>query len=128
VTFSVFIDFVLIAGACGILTGSICLLALRRHRIAIDRSHAELRSMLREQEVEWSARIEQLNRGMAILELRAQNYDEVAKGGGLTHSVRLRAMQLLRSGMSPESAASTLGIGRREMRLIAGVSRTLSLH
>jgi len=30
--------------------------------------------------------------------------------------------------MPPDSAASTLGIGRREMRLIAGVSRALSLR
>lgn len=121
----------LIAGVFGILGGLICLLALRNHRVAVEKTQAELRlelqSMLREQQVACSGQIAQLGRNVAVLELSAQNIDEAAKGG-LTRSVRSQAMQLLRSGMSPESAASTLGIGRREMRLIARVSRTLSLR
>jgi|SRR5579863_2494545 len=103
-TIPVFIDPGLLTGVCGILIGLIGLLALRKHRIAAGRAHAELRSMLREQEAEWSGRMEQFER-----------------------HTKDRALQLLQSGMSAESAASTLGIGRREMRLIAGVSRMLML-
>jgi hypothetical protein len=121
------IDPGLVTGVCGILAGLICLVALRGHRIAAAKVHAELRSMVREQEAEWSGRIEQLDHRMAAFELRVQSVDDAAKGG-LTHSVRTRALQLLQSGMSVESVASTLGIGRREMRLIARVSRTLTLR
>ncbi len=116
-TIPVFIDPGLLTGVCGLLAGVICLLALRRHRIATAGAHAEVRSMVREQEAEWSERMEQL-------EMRAQNTDDAAK---VTHSARAGALQLLRSGMSAESAVSTLGIGRREMRLIAEVSRTRAL-
>jgi hypothetical protein len=115
-----------VAGACGILAGSICLLALRRHRIIAEKTQSEFRSLLHEQKAECFQQIAQLDRNMAVLELSAQNIDD-ACNGGFTRALRSQAMQLLRSGMSPEIAASTLGIGRREMRLIARVSHTLSL-
>jgi len=126
VTFT-FVDPGVPGGASGILGSVICWLALRQRRIAVERTHAELWAMLGAHKAECSEKIEQLGRGIAVLELSAQNRDE-AGNAGLTRSVRSQAMQLLRSGMPPDSAASTLGIGRREMRLIAGVSRALSLR
>lgn len=122
---SAFIDPGLIAGVSGILAGLLCLFALRKRGAAFERAHAELLAMLGAHNAECSERIEQIGCGMAVLELNAQNIDGAGKAG-LTRSVRSQAMQLLRSGMPPDSAASTLGIGRREMRLIARVSRTLS--
>jgi hypothetical protein len=86
VTLPVFIDPGLLTGVCGILVGLIGLLALRSHRLATAKAHAEVRSLVGRQEAEWSGRIEQL-------ELRTP---------------------------------TTLGNGRREMRLIAAVSRTLT--
>jgi hypothetical protein len=88
----------LIAGAFGILGALICLRASRNGRA----THAELRSMLREHKVECSEQIEQLRRGIAALEL-----------------------QRPRPGMSPGEAVSRLGIGRREMQLIARISTVL---
>jgi hypothetical protein len=114
-----------IAGASAMLGSVFCLLALRKRGAAFERTQAELRAMLRAHKAECSERIEQLGCGVAILELTAQNIDEAGKAG-LTRSVRSQAMQLLRCGTSPDSAASTLGIGRREMRLLARVSRILS--
>lgn len=99
-----FINPGLATGVSGILAASICLLALRKHRLAAARDHADLRSMVRGQEAEWSSRIEQLGHGMAALERRARSV-----------------------GMPADGAAPTLGLGRREMRLIAEVSRTLAL-
>lgn len=124
----------LIAGATGSIPGLICLLVLRRHRIKIDNTRSELRSemnsivhsALNEYKVECAEQIAQLGRNVETLERNAQNVDEAGKGG-LTRSVRSQAMHLLRSGMPPESAASVLGIGKREMRLIARVSGILSL-
>ena len=96
-TLPVFIDPGFLTGVCGILVGLIGLLALRSHRLATAKAHAEIRSLFGKQEAEWSVRMEQL-------EMRTP--------------VQARTLQ---------SAASTIGIGRREMRLIAEVSRTLAL-
>jgi hypothetical protein len=117
----------LIAGASGILGSVICWLALRQRRIAVERTHAELGAMLGSHKADCAEKIEHLGRSIVVLELTVQNRDEAGKAG-LTRSVRSQAMQLLRSGMPQDIAASTLGIGRREMRLIAGVSRALSLR
>jgi hypothetical protein len=127
-----FLDPDLMAGAfLGALGGLTCFVALQRHRAAVGKDQVELRSdlqsSLREQEAEWSSQILELRRNVAALELGSQNTDDAARGE-LTRSVRSQAMQLLRSGISPERAAVTLGIGRREMRLIATVSRTLSIE
>jgi hypothetical protein len=118
----------LIAGACGILAALICGLALRRQRI---RNHAEaaalrseLESMVRAQHTECADQLARLGESVSALENSAQSMDAAAKGG-ITRSARSQAMQLLRSGMSPENAASTVGMGRREMQLLAGVSRIL---
>lgn len=129
-----YVDPGLIVGGLGCLGGAICLIALRRHRMAIESARSELRSELNtmvhsaldEYKVECAEQIAQLGRNVATLERAAQNIDEAGKGG-LTRSVRSQAMHLLRSGMQPESAASVLGVGKREMRLIASVAGILSL-
>jgi hypothetical protein len=128
----------LMAGAV-VVSGSLFgLVEWRKHRVRAAGNHArllsELRSelqsrmqaMLLEQQVEYSRRIAELGSNVAALEQSAQNVDEV-RTGELSRSVRSQAMQLLRSGMSPASAASALRIGKREMRLIATVSSTLSI-
>jgi hypothetical protein len=128
----------LIAGAV-VISGSLFgLVGWRKYRVKAGGNHAwllsELRAELQSQmqamllahQVEYSEQIAQLGRNVAALEQSAQNVDEV-RTGGLSRSARSQAMQLLRSGMSPESAASALRIGKREMRLIATVSSTLSL-
>lgn len=132
------IDPGLMAGAVVISGGVFGLVEWRKHRVRADGNHARLLSALRselqsqmqamllEQQAEYSEQIARLGRNVAALEQSAQNVDEV-RTGELSRSVRSQAMQLLRSGMSPESAASALRIGRREMRLIASVSSTLSL-
>jgi hypothetical protein len=128
----IFSGFVL--GILATLTGVIWLVALRRQRLAVDLKLCELESIIRQQHDE-SARgtgqieqsVAQLSRSVADLELNARNIGE-AGWGGLTRTRRSQAMQLLRSGMSPESAASNLGIATREMRLISRVSRVLSLQ
>jgi hypothetical protein len=90
------------------------------------RFRLEMQSMLREHQVECSAQIAQLAANVAVLETSAQNADNLSTGA-LSRSTRSQAMQLLRSGMSPENVAASLGLGRREMRLLASVSRTLHL-
>lgn len=113
-------------GALGVIAGLACFILSRRHRSALERAGSALRSELNDYKAECSAQIEQLGRNVSTLELSAQNVDEAGKGG-LTRSVRSQAMHLLRSGMPPDSAASVVGLGKREMRLIASVSGILAL-
>ncbi len=116
----------LIPGVFGILTGIVCLLRLRSYSLSGDRKRDELVSMLRQHRDECSEQFAQLGRSIGVMELSARSMEEA--GRGLTRSRRSQALQLLRSGMSPESAASSLGIAKREMRLIARVSRILPIQ
>jgi hypothetical protein len=124
----------LVAGLLGILGCIVCLVLLRKRRLAAERSHGELRGELRgelqaslsEQKSACLAAIEQVRRHVAFLESSAQDIDIVT--GGLTRPLRAQAMELLRSGMPAEKISQKLGIARREMRLIAQVSRTLLLE
>lgn len=109
--------------APGILLAGICFLLLRRRRIADDKRHSELLSMIEWQRAENTQQIAQLTRSVEILERTQHSVEEAA--GGLTRSHRSQAMQLLRSGMSPETVASSVGLAAREMRLMAKVSRIL---
>jgi hypothetical protein len=109
----------------GAIAGVVCLLCLRRHRMELEQAREEFQIMLRQQQTEYLDGIAQVGKAVGFLEESAQNTEEAVKGR-LTGSVRSQAMQLLRSGMKPETAAAKLGIGRREMSLISTVSRILS--
>jgi hypothetical protein len=123
------IDTALIAGVCGTVAGAACLLMLRRQRVRAgwqrEELQAELKSQLLQQREEFSVQVARLGRSVEGLELSAKSVEEA--GRGLSRSRRSQAMQLLRSGISPESAATSLGMARREMHLIARVSRILTL-
>ena len=123
------IDPALIAGICGTVAGAACLLMLRRQRVRAEwqreELQAELQSQLRQQREEFTEQVARLGHSVEVLELSAKSVEEA--GRGLSRSRRSQAMQLLRSGMSPESAATSMGMGRREMQLIARVSRILTL-
>lgn len=112
--------------APGFLLAGLCLLLVRRRRIASDKRHAELLSMIEWQRAETAQQIAQLTRSVEILERTQRSAEEAS--GELTRSRRSQAMQLLRSGMSPETAASSVGLATREMRLMAKVSRILTLQ
>lgn len=119
----------LIAGICGTVAGAACLLMLRRQRARAEwqreELQADLQSRLRQQREEFSEQVARIGRSVEVLELGAKSVEEARRG--LSRSRRSQAMQLLRSGMSPESAATSLGMARREMHLIAKVSRILTL-
>jgi hypothetical protein len=130
----------ILAGISGAMGGLTCLLVfgslvlgtlvLGKYRSDARQSHADLRTelqaVLSEQKVECSEQIALLKSSIEVLELSARNDGGMARSG-LTRSLRSQAVQLLRSGMPPEGAASMLGIGRREMRLIACVSDRISV-
>jgi hypothetical protein len=122
-----------LAGLAVILGCVFCLILLRNRRLAAERSHEHLREELRaglrgmrEQHEAGLAEIAQLGRNVALLESSGQEIDNLTRG--FARPLRAQAIELLRSGMPAEKIARKLGIARREMRLIAQVSRTLLLE
>jgi len=100
------------------------LAALRKQRADTTRKYSELLSILRSQREESAIEIGRLARDVQVLEQSRLGTEEACTSG-LPRSRRAQAIQLLRAGMSPESAASSLGMATAEMRLISRVSRLL---
>jgi hypothetical protein len=63
-----------------------------------------------------------------LARVREENVRETPKAGALNRTTRAEALRLLRSGLAPETAASSLSVGRREMRLLERVAQTLCLR
>jgi hypothetical protein len=70
--------------------------------------------------------LEGVSKSVASLELGARASDEPLNSGRLNHSTRAEAVQLLRMGISPDTAAMTVGVATREVRLLAEVERLLA--
>jgi hypothetical protein len=116
----------LIAGVAACFAALFSLLALRRYHLIAAREAARLSDEFGRRQAFCSEQIAGLRNDFAALELNMQNTDELLREGRLNRTSRAHAMQLLRSGISPDTAASTLGMARREMKLMATVSRLLS--
>jgi len=73
-------------------------------------------------------RFDGLRRSHEDLETSLRNTRDTLRDGRLNRSTRAAALQLLRSGMSPDAAAAESGIAKREMRLLAKVPGLLSAN
>jgi hypothetical protein len=112
-------------GALGATSGTVCIFFLRRYRIQLDRAREELYIMLRQHQTEYRDGISRVARAVDFLEKSAHSTEDALRGR-LTHSLRAQAIQFLRAGMSPDAAAAAAGVARRDMHLIAKVSRILA--
>jgi hypothetical protein len=110
------------AGAAGV-----CLMWLRRYRVVLDQAREELHILLRQHQTEYQDGFAQVNQAFSSLEESALN-TEAALRGRFTAAQRSQAMQLLRSGIAPETAAATLSLPKRDVQLISRVSRVLAAH
>lgn len=115
------IDPGLIGGALGVLIGIVCLFLLRSAGAEIARTQ----KLLESNHAACLGQIGQVGRAVEFLELSGQSTED-AIGRAMNRSLRSQAMELLRSGMSSDTVASTLGVASREVRLIAGVSGILN--
>ena len=125
----------MISGLAGLWTATLALILLWLHRRRsaramekVGRVHEKLTEGIIRQESTCSERFHQLKRELSSLELNMQTTEEVLKDGRLSRSGRAQAMRLLRSGITPETAATTLGVARNEMRLLAKVSEILNTN
>jgi hypothetical protein len=119
------LDPALIGGVLGVLIGIVCLSALWRTGESLARTRSELRTAVDRNQAACLEQIGQVGRAVEFLELSGQSTGD-AIGRAMNRSLRSQAMNLLRSGMLPDTVASTLGVAKREVRLIAGVSGVLA--
>jgi hypothetical protein len=68
----------------------------------------------------------ELRKTQQTLEESLHSTRDVLRDGRLNRSTRAAALQLLRTGMSPDTAASSLGLAKREMHMLARVLVLLS--
>lgn len=96
-----------------------------RERTVRRREVGALRKSFEKEQMVCIEMFSDVHRTIATLEEGVGSLRAAPKAGGLNRSTRAQAMQLLRAGHSADAAASSLGIGRREMRLLERVSQTL---
>jgi hypothetical protein len=123
------LEVVLLAAIPGWLTGVGALFAAgrssRRNRTRLEQAREELHVMLSQQRTEFREEIEQVTNSVAFLEKSTQQSEETLRDR-MTPSLRARTIQLLRTGLLPDTAASTLAMPKSDVRLIAAVSRVLA--
>jgi hypothetical protein len=119
-------DLALIAGVTA--SGGVTIAMLMQWRRNFRREAASAREALELWRKECCERFEELRKADETLEASLHSTRDVLRSGRLNRSTRTAALQLLRTGMSPDSAASSLGVAKREMRLIARVFLLLSTN
>src|SRR5690242_989016 len=98
----------LIAGVAGCCAALFSLFALRKYQLIAARETARLSEEAERRQAICSEQIGGLRNDLVNLELSLHNSDELLRDGRLSRTTRAQAMKLLRSGISPETAASTL--------------------
>jgi hypothetical protein len=119
----------LVAGGAGL---AVALIAARRQGVAVGQVREELLVMLTQQRTELmdgvadvGHGVDSLAKSVAFLEQSSLQTEDTLRDR-LTPSVRSKAIQLLRSGIPADTAASTLTMARSDVRLIAAVTKTLA--
>jgi len=121
-------DLALIAGTSAWGGVAISLVTQWRQRCKLAREAASAREALELRRSECSEQFEELRKAQQTLEGSLHSTRDVLRCGRLNRSTRSAAVQLLRSGMSADTAASSLGLARREMRMLAKVFVLLSAN
>ena len=104
---------------------AVCLFALWRITARLGRTQKELQSTVGHNQAACLERIGQVGQSVESLELSGQSTgDAIARV--MNRSLRSQATHLLRSGMMPDTVALTLGVAKREARLIADVTNVLT--
>jgi hypothetical protein len=121
-------DIALIAGTSAWGGVTISMIAQWRQRRKLWREATSTREALELRRSEFSEQIEELRKSQQALEGSLHSTRSVLRNDRLNRSTRAAAMQLLRTGMSPDSAATSLGLAKREMQMLARVSALLSAN
>lgn len=95
-----------------------------RRRTAIEL--ASIRQEVEASSLECRKAVERVAYGVDQLESGMCSSEEMLNSGRLSRSTRTQALQLLRAGILPDNAATSVGLAKREMRLLAHISRILA--
>jgi hypothetical protein len=112
--------------AASLLGGILSLYLNWRHRSGLGRVAARLRDDMDHLRRDCLQQIGHVGEGLATLERSAQTSAELLQDGRLSIAGRARALRMLRSGMSSDSAAIELGMSRSDVRLLEKVAVLLS--
>jgi len=104
---------------------ALCLFTLWNRGASLARMQSELRVAVERNQAALLDRIGQVGRAVEFQEASGGNTEE-AIGRAMNRSLRSQAMGLLRSGLAADTVAATLGVAKREVRLIAGISSVLT--
>jgi hypothetical protein len=99
-----------------------------RHRVLQRRENAQIRAELAKGHEECLGKISRMRGRVEESERNAQLNAELLHDGRLSASSRSRALRMLRSGMSAETAATELGMAKSEVRLLEKVAAVLTLR
>jgi hypothetical protein len=128
------------AAAAGLLTGIVCLAmfwwqsrlrvrGLRELRETLDIQQGQQKSLredLEEGLTQCRGQIAELSDNLTKAERNAQSNMDLLRDGRLGMPARARALRMLRSGLSAETAAAELGLARHEVQLLQKVSVLLA--
>ncbi len=119
------VDPVWVATAATMLVAVLSVVLHARGRARNRRDLAELKASAARQASLFEETQAGIREEIAALEEFVRNAPEPPRPGALNKSIRTQALQLLRSGVSPDTAASSLGLGRQEVRLLERVAQSL---
>lgn len=112
----------------GLAIAMISLWMLSRARALWQRDSTELRMQVEQVQTSCGQEVGQLREALNALETGMASAQESLRAGRLNLSVRSQALQMLRSGSTPETVASSLGIATSEARLLTRVGQVLALR
>ena len=112
----------------GLAMAMISLWMLSRARALWQRDSTELRMQVEQVQTSCGQEVGQLREALNALETGMASAQESLRAGRLNLSVRSQALQMLRSGSTPETVASSLGIATSEARLLTRVGQVLALR
>lgn len=119
-----------VTGLGGLLTAVVSLVLILRQRSSQARESMRLREALEQAQEkaqqECLRQIQTIGEDLAASEKTAQASLEMLRDGRLGMPARARALRMLRSGMAADTAATELGLGKNEVRLLAKVSGLLA--
>ena len=107
----------LIIGCAGMALAAVCLALILSERKRTRRERAQLEWSIERNQTGYAAETARIEAALRALEEKTRPE---------ARPTRSLAMQKLRSGLSPETAANSLGIPVREMHLISKVSELLT--
>lgn len=121
--------FVVAGGALALCVAALCVrriiigTRLQASERVISPDPQELRKALDEHRTAYDERLAELSRNLESLSL-SLGRDGLSEGR-LNLSFRAQAIQLLRSGMAPDTTAASTGVPRSDIRLLARVAEVL---